>query len=361
MSGRQGSRSIGVIGAGTVVGAAVAAALAGRRGEGSAEGLSLTAIGPRRTGAETASWRVVDLLDPRLATKLKGLDEVVIVHVDPNVEPAPQTSVAPPALGAVTDAVRAAVQNAGITRVTLVSSTTVLGARADNDVPLPDDAPLRCRAQVGPVAEYAHLERTWTEWAQHDATRSLAIVRAAMLVGPGIDTSLTRYFESPRVLVVDDDRPPWQLTHVDDLASAVAHVVAGGHVGVFNAVDGTLREHDDLVRRLGLRPFRVPAAVATGTADRLHRLGVTPSPPDELDYVRFPWVVAGDHLAEAGWTPVRSADEVIDELAATISARTAIAGRRVTRPDAASLGAAGAAAAVLGAAALVRARRRRGL
>jgi membrane associated rhomboid family serine protease len=51
---------------------------------------------------------------------------------------------------------------------------------------------------------------------------------------------------------------------------------------------------------------------------------------------------------------------VVTELLEHASGSTAIAGRRLGRPDAASLGAAGAAAAVLGAAALVQARRRRG-
>ena len=50
-------------------------------------------------------------------------------------------------------------------------------------------------------------------------------VRPAALVGDGVDTALTRYFEAPRLLAVKGGAPAWQLCHVDDLACAVVRVV----------------------------------------------------------------------------------------------------------------------------------------
>jgi nucleoside-diphosphate-sugar epimerase len=185
------------------------------------------------------------------------------------------------------------------------------------------------------------------------------VVRAGLLVGEGVDTFLTRAFESPRLLVLDDERPARQLTHLADLVAAVAHVVATGTTGRVAVASGDPVPHEELLVALGARELRIPAAIAAATADRLHRLGATPSAADELDYQRFPWVVAADRLAADGWRASCTAQDAGAALVAGTQGRTAIAGRRVSRPDAASVGAAGAAVAVLGAAAVLRARRRR--
>jgi nucleoside-diphosphate-sugar epimerase len=208
------------------------------------------------------------------------------------------------------------------------------------------------------VADLKHAEEVFEEWAER-TSGALSIVRRALLVGPGIDTALTRFFEAPRFLVIGDAEPLWQFTHIDDLASAVTFCLQHDVLGPVSAVCHGWWEQEQLLTRTGMRPLRLPAQVAISTADRLHRIGVSPSSSAELDYLRYPWVVSGDRLREAGWAPHRTTDDVVAELLEHASQRTAIAGRRVGRPDAASLGAAGAAAAVLGAAALVRARRRR--
>jgi hypothetical protein len=113
----------------------------------------------------------------------------------------------------------------------------------------------------------------------------------------------------------------------------------------------------------GRRGLELPERVAVGTAERLHRLGLTPAPPSELAYLVHPWVVGTDRLQAAGWRPRYTNAEAVRAHLADLAERER---NRPARLDArtataTATAAAGAAVALVGTAALVRrARRRRG-
>ena len=73
----------------------------------------------------------------------------------------------------------------------------------------------------------------------------VSVVRAAAVVGPGVDTTISRHFESPRLLVVAGSRPCWQFCHVDDLVSALEFAAlekVDGEVAV--GCDGWLEQEE---------------------------------------------------------------------------------------------------------------------
>jgi nucleoside-diphosphate-sugar epimerase len=173
-----------------------------------------------------------------------------------------------------------------------------------------------------------------------------------------VDTVVSRHFESPRLLVVRDARTAWQFCHVDDLAEAVVTAVTEELAGPLTvAADGVLQQAD--VERLsGRRRVELPAALAFGTAERLHRVGVLPGPATDLAYVVHPWAVSAERLRAHGWMPTYDNETCFGVLLEQVSGHHALASRRLDRKDAA-LGAAGAAVALVGTAAVVRRRRRR--
>ncbi|KPC74429.1 NAD-dependent dehydratase, partial [Streptomyces sp. NRRL WC-3753] len=102
------------------------------------------------------------------------------------------------------------------------------------------------------------------------------------------DTALTRYFESPRLLVVADSRPAWQFCHVEDLCAALEYAVlerVEGDLAV--GCDGWL-EQEQVEELSGIRRMELPSAVALGAAAPLHRIGLTPSPAGDLAYTMYP-------------------------------------------------------------------------
>jgi hypothetical protein len=95
--------------------------------------------------------------------------------------------------------------------------------------------------------------------------------------------------------------------------------------------------------------------MAFATAERLHRIGVLPSPASELHYLAHPWVIDSQRLRAAGWTP--SWDNA-DALRAHLDALGDRAGRRLPRLQRkdATRAAAGATVALVGTVAIARAR-----
>jgi nucleoside-diphosphate-sugar epimerase len=309
------------------------------------------AIDERRGDVTEAQWHVMDVRDPAIADRLRGADIVVHLAVDVDLGTDPVARTAFNVRG--TQTVLTAAAAAGVRRVVLCTSAMVYGALPDNDVPLAEDAELRATADATAVGDLLEIERLGRRAPRAHPGLNVTVLRPAVLVG-NTDTALTRYFESPRLLVVAGSRPTWQFCHVDDLVGALEYAAlekVEGELAV--GCDGWL-EQEEVEELSGIRRMELPSSVALGTASRLHRLGLTPSPAGDLAYTMHPWAVSGSGLHAAGWRPQWTNEEVLAELLEEVSGRHTVAGRRLGRKDATTLGAAGATVALVGTAAIVR-------
>jgi nucleoside-diphosphate-sugar epimerase len=353
---RQGRRNAGrpvvaVTGAAHGLGLAVAAKLAG------SEWFSrVIAVDDHRGDLAGALWRVVDVRDPALASRLAGIDVIVHADLDLAADSDPKARRAYNVRGAQT--VLTAAAAGGVRRVILVTSAMVYGAHADNPVPLAEDAPLAADPDGGVVGDFMEIEQLADRSPRANPGMAVTVVRPAALVGHGIDTLITRHFEAPRLLTVKGCAPSWQFCHVDDLLSAIELAAAGEVTGAFAVGCAGWLEQDEVEELSGLRRIELPAGVTFATAQRLHRAGITPAPVSGLHYVVYPWVVDCRTLRDYGWKPLVSNAEALRVLLAERAGHHAVAGRRLAKRDAA-ITAAGATAAVIGTAAIVRQVRRR--
>lgn len=367
-NGPASSLTIAVTGAAEGVGALLTERLLAAAGV-----KRVLALDERLGDARGAEWHTLDIRDPALADLLRTsgtarsatgavggrepehrgpVDVVVHLALDLDLESDPEARTAFNVRG--TQTVLTASAAAGVRRVVLCTSAMVYGALPDNPVPLAEDAELRATADATCVGDLLEIERLAYRAPRAHPGLNVTVLRPAVLVG-GTDTALTRYFESPRLLVVAGSRPRWQFCHVEDLVSALEFAAlerVEGELAV--GCDGWL-EQEEIEELSGIRRMELPPSVALGAAARLHRLGLTPSPAGDLAYTMHPWVVSGSKLYEAGWRPRWSNEEVLAELLAEAAGRHTVAGRRLGRKDAATtLGAAGATVALVGTAALVR-------
>lgn len=352
--------TVAVTGAAAGVGALLTERLAA-----SEEIKQVIALDERRGEVSEAQWHTLDVRDPAIADRLRGdgdpVDVVVHLALDLDLETDPAARTAYNVRG--TQTVLTAAAAAGVRRVVLCTSAMVYGALQDNDVPLSEEAELRATADATGVGDLMEIERLARRAPRAHPGLNVTVVRPAVLVGAGADTTLTRHFESPRLLVVAGSRPCWQFCHVEDLVTALEYAAlerVEGEVAV--GCDGWL-EQEEVEELTGMRRMELPSSVALGAASRLHRLGLTPSPAADLAYTMHPWVVSGSRLHDAGWRPRWTNEEVLAALLEEVAGRHTVAGRRLGRTEAATAaGAAGATVALIGTAALVRrARKRRGL
>jgi nucleoside-diphosphate-sugar epimerase len=342
---------IAVTGAATGLGQALATSLAERPDVG-----KVVAIDNRRGDIAGVTWRVLDVCDPALAGRLGKVDTIVHLCQDSSVYSGPDEGPGRNVRG--TQTVITAAAATGVRRVVLVTSAMVYGALPDNPVPLDEDAPLRALPDGSFVSDLLEIEALARRAAVLHPGLSVTVLRPATVVGPGIDSIMTRHFEAPRLLVVRDSHPRWQFCHVDDLVSALVLAALEHVTGVVTVgCEGSMEQAEvELVS--GLRRIELPAALAFRTADRLHRIGVIPSPASDLQFVVHPWVVPSTRLREAGWRPVYDNPTALGVLLEEVRGHHALGARRVGRRDAA-VGAAGAAVAVVGTAALVRRARKK--
>jgi len=316
----------------------------------------VVAIDDRRGDLTGVIWRVVDIRDPVLASRLAGIDVVVHTDLDLAADSDPRGRRAYNVRGAQT--VLTAAAAGGVGRVVLVTSAMVYGAHPDNPVPLAEDAPLAADPDGSVVGDFMEIEQLAERSLRAYPGMEITVVRPAALVGHGIDTLVTRHFEAPRLLAVKGCAPRWQFCHIDDLVSAIELAAAGEVAGALAVgCDGWL-EQEQVEELSGLRRIELPAGVTFATAQRLHRAGITPAPVTDLRYVVYPWVVDCQTLRQAGWRPSGSNEAALQVLLDQRAGHHAVAGRRLAKKDA-TITAAGATVAVIGTAAIVRQVRKR--
>jgi nucleoside-diphosphate-sugar epimerase len=352
-NGRNGDAVIAVVGATSSVGRGIAASLAART-----DVKRVVAIDHERGDLDGVTWRILDHTDPAIVSRLTGCDTVVHAALDVGVSDDVAARARRNLRGAQT--VLTASAAAAVGRVVVVTSAMVYGALHDNPVPLDDDAPLRAPADGGLISDLLEVEALCERAPRSHPGTAVTVVRPAALVGRGVDTVLTRHFEAPRLMKVRGSSPVWQFCHLDDLVSALELVVMADLDGPITVgCDGWL-VHDEVEALTGRSSLELPPSVAFGAVNRLHRMGITPAPASELRFVTQPWAVSSERIREAGWRPEYDNATALEALLEEISGRHAVASRRIGRKEtAATLGAAGAAAAVIGTAAVVRRARRR--
>lgn len=352
---------VAVTGAGSGAGAAVLAHLARSPRIARVVGVDAAAAGPVEevTGGADVSWREVDVLDPLLTGAFAGVTAVAHLAVDlaPDADRAGQRQRNTRAAQTVLTAAFAA----GVRRVVVVSSALAYGAYADNPVPLADDAPLRAVPEASVVGDLLEIERIAAGSRRSHRGLSVTVLRPAVVLGAGDREPMAALLAAPRLLRIRAAATRWQFCHVADLAAAVelaALAPAGALDGPANVSCAGWLDHDELERVSDRRSLELPERVAVGTAERLHRLGLTPAPPSELAYLVHPWVVDSARLRAAGWTPAyTNAQAVADHLRDRGERGRGV--RLDARGATAATAAAGAAVALVGTAALVRRARRR--
>ena len=215
----------------------------------------------------------------------------------------------------------AAAAAAGARQIVVASSVLVYGADSDTEVPLTEISSVPELSST-PTAdgfdladEYRHLEHQLEDWRTDNRQLSVAVMRVGLLAGAEVDTFVTRAFEAPRIPFVKGHRPPMQLLHPDDAASALLHAADTNLDGVFNvAAEGWLA-FDEVSDTIGRSVVEVPEELAYSSVEGLWELGLGDLPPGALAWFVYPSVMDGSKLTATGWRPQHSTKQALVEMA----------------------------------------------
>lgn len=214
----------------------------------------------------------------------------------------------------VTERVLGVASSVGVDHVVLLSSAMVYGAWPNNPVPLTEDAPLRPDLGFAFATQLAMVEQMADEWRVAEPGRTVSVLRPALSVAAEGTSSVVRALVAGLGTRLDEDDPPSQFLHLDDLAAAVVLAHDRRLDGAFNvAPNGWIP--GETVRALAGRPprLRLPSWMVEPVADLRWRFQRGPIPPGLRSYARHPWPVANDRLVAAGWKPATTNEQAYVE------------------------------------------------
>lgn len=253
---------------------------------------------------------LVDVTSAQAATLLDGVDAVV--HLAAVVGPVTERELARSVNIDGTKNLLAAAGKANVRTVIRASSAAVYGAWEHNALPLTETAMLRPNPGYEPAIDDAECERLLLDWSEAHLSAQVTWLRVAPVVGAGARSVFARAAVGRPPAVVRGSNPPVQVVHVDDVASAIVHVLEHDLDGVFNvAADGWL-EHDD-ARAVAphKRPPAVPYDMAHKALSAMWASGIGDAPPEVLPYVMHSWVISNEKLKATGWAPRHTNEEAV--------------------------------------------------
>jgi len=215
---------------------------------------------------------------------------------------------------------------AGCRRIVYTSSVAAYGFQANPSRTLTEDTPACGTAEFYYSAQKAELERA-LEVAVRGRGVEAYVFRPPLVGGPEayaplhilpqvrLSTDLPVTLPLGPLRILPDFGNPFQVVHVDDVATALcAGVVGAGQPGLYNLAAPGMVTMTDIAHALGWRAIRLPRAAIAGAAGIHRRLPFSPGLSDWIQALKVPVIMATDKAqGELGWQPRRDAATTLRE------------------------------------------------
>ena len=160
----------------------------------------------------------------------------------------------------------------GVQRLVVKSSGHVYGSSPKDPAMFTEEMAPRRMPRSGFGKDSVEVEGYVRGFARRRPDVTVTMLRCANLMGPEIETSLTRYFSLPVVPTVLGFDARLQFCHEEDALAALEHATVSGVHGTFNiAGDGVLML-SQAVRRAGRPGLPLPSFVLSTMGSSLPRL-----------------------------------------------------------------------------------------
>jgi UDP-glucose 4-epimerase len=185
--------------------------------------------------------------------------------------------------------------------VVVKSSTLVYGAAQRDPVWFREETPRSHSPRTPVERSLESVEGYVRDFAEDNPHVNVALLRFSNVLGPGIETSLSRTLTLPVVPSVWGFDPRLQFVHEDDVIRAILFVLDRHLPGIYNVAGDGLLPWSEVAQICGKRTFPLPL-VATGLITLpLRRVGVR-LPEEVLDLLRYGRGVDNRRLQRAGFS-----------------------------------------------------------
>ncbi|CAG0937330.1 UDP-glucose 4-epimerase [Thermoflexales bacterium] len=209
--------------------------------------------------------------------------------------------------------VLSACAQADVQRVILKSSTLIYGAAPGNSAFLREDHPLNAKRNFGTLRDLIEIENFCVGFRSQAPEVRLTLLRFANIIGPTVDSPLTRFLRDDTAPLLLGYDPVIQIIHEEDAVKALAHAAIYDVPGVYNvAAPGAM----PLLKLTGLAG-KLPVPVFHPLAYLGEALLGSRFTAFDFDYFRYPCVGDLQRMREdLEFTPTHLAEDAVREFAA---------------------------------------------
>jgi UDP-glucose 4-epimerase len=199
----------------------------------------------------------------------------------------------------------AAVQTSPAVRRLVVKSTAaVYGASPRDPALFTENTPRRGVPRTGYSRDAVEIEGYVRGFGRRRPDVSITLLRFSNLIGPGVDSPLTRFLGLPVVPTVLGFDPRMQFCHEDDALEVLRLATLSDRPGTFNVAGTGVLLLSQVLRRLARPGVPVPAAAVSVGGRLLRRLGLADFSPEQMRFLEHGRIVDTTALREVfGYTP----------------------------------------------------------
>ncbi len=239
----------------------------------------------------------------------------------------------------------AACQRAPALKHLVVKSTsTVYGSSSRDPAMFTEDMAAKRLPRSGYSMDAFEVEGYVRGFARRRPDVRVTTLRAANVIGPGVQSPTTQYFRLPvlpRVLGFD---PRLQFLHHDDLMDVLEHVVRQDLPGTFNVAGDGVIMLSQAIRRIGRPSLALPGIAMGGLGATLGRAGRADFSPEQVAFLTYGRGIDTTRMrTELGFEPKYTTAGAFADFAASLSPGLYSPGR-LTSPETHLAAAAGALA-----------------
>ena len=201
-----------------------------------------------------------------------------------------------------------------VRRVVLKSTSEVYGSSSRDPVSFTEDSSARRPPGEGFARDCMDIEGYARGLARRRPDIAVTILRLANMIGPAMDTALSRYLSAPVVPTVVGHDPRLQLLHEQDALGVLEQATTAGRAGTYNIGGAGIIMMSQAVRRAGRVPLPVPRS-ALWAVDSLRRATrYTELDREQLNYLSYGRVMDTARMRkDLGYSPKWSTVEAFDD------------------------------------------------
>jgi UDP-glucose 4-epimerase len=201
-----------------------------------------------------------------------------------------------------------------VRRVILKSTSEVYGSSSRDPVLFTEDSSSRRPLGEGFAHDSIDIEGYARGLGRRRTDIAVTILRLANMIGPAMDTALSRYLAGPLVPTVAGHDARLQLLHEQDALGALERATMAGKAGTYNIGASGIIMMSQAIRRSGRVPVPVPG-FGVWALDSLRRATrYTEINRGQLDYLSYGRVMDTTRMrTDLGYSPKWTTAEAFDD------------------------------------------------